>query len=1021
MRGIKKAVDNVISGYTASITSFFEKASGMGGNSKSSDNECFKQLVGIAETQSKTLNYIMNGNLALLDVLGFDSSSDVISDGTYKLKKSSPLMNTLNGGLSAISMLLTDIRDHLTGAKKFTGPGADAKVTDIGKFDFNIDAGKNPKSFMEMVKSLKSFKKLIESMGNQAFVKLSEIAGQSISKFVDLISKSAEKMKNLNKTFKSFAGNYLKVMGGLAAGLLALVGSLILAKFIDWSSAGLLIGFVAGLMGVLVLMNKKKLGIGMSSKGSGGPLLSFALGISILLLAVNAIPEVDWTQAWKIILFITAISVALSIGSLIGKISAGPFKGDGGNNQGLLSFAFGIGILLLAVLAISEIGNMEWAASLKLILFITTISLAVATGQLIGKGKSVGLGSGDGMKGVLGFAIGVGILLLSIVAAGEISKDQWMAGWMLVGFISVISLTLAISAKISGAKGDKPSWQAISIAGSISIVATSMIILDNIKNPDDLWKSALIMTGVFVLFAITSAIVGKFMSNPLAMIGVGVVSGVILISSVSMKILGNTPAEGLLAKASIMTGTFILFSGMAAGLAFVAPLILIGAGSMAILGGSMIVAAHAMKKIGDVQIDKPKIKEFTKSLGILVVGVKDIGLIKSARASATSLAILPVLYSSLKFAKLMKSIADVKFNVEDTKEFVSALSSFINIFDKEVASSAKTVKSMGPNLSSITSIVDTAKGFITIIETLAAGKIAEYDVDKSGKIFVKSLRDIDIEKDVPKASEFIGKMIGGLLQPMLEIGSNKPEWVFGNIRIENVYKKKSFSKGEERMKLLGNAYTPLLDSMVKILGKSEKMVDEKTMISINNSIGLFIDSMISTLDKIDKAPQADLAKIGIFAGFMNTLSKINWQTTVVESAKFSKNIGTAVKNINGLKLQNAVALNRTLELFSKMKLESRTKESVDKLILLIDKMNKYQENVTEQTEQVVTNTAGIKDRIEKSNKLTEEQSKSSLTVGQYNEGINNIQLAINDITTALSNLGVTVKNSSPILVKIKEN
>lgn len=1011
MKGKKNNINN----YFDSITSKLEKVASIG-NAPSAD--MFKQLIGISPSTSKQLNYLINCNLALLDILGMESSKVVMSDGIYKSKKVSPIINVLKSGFASVGSMLKDIRDHLSKKTKTPGEKSEKEKTKDkieGKSQgFEFDVKKvDIKSFVEVIKSMKSLKKLIEEMASKKFEKLSQTAGKVIEKFFGLLARSAEQLKDANKSFKEFSGNYLKIMIGLGAGLLVLVGALILAKFIDWASAGLLIVFISSIVTVLYLVTKKKVSLtgGIKKGGNTNALVSFALGISILLIAINAIPEVDWSQAWKIILFITAISLALHTGALLSK-----FTGGGKGNEGMLKFAFGVGLLLLTVLAVSEIGDKDWLATGKLILFIVLISLAVATGSLIGKGKDKGLGSGSGLKGVFGFALGIAILVLTIYAVGEITMSNWIAAGFLILFIAAISFTLAFSAKISGSTSDKPSWQALSIAGSIAIVAASMLLLNKIDDPIKLLENAAIMTGTFLLFAIVSGILGKIV-NPIQMASVAIVAGIILISSISMKILGSTPSDGLLMKAGIMTGTFLLFSAMAVGLSFLGPLIFVGAGVMILLGASMLLAAITLKIVSESKIDTGKIKNFVKGLKLLTIGVNNIGLKKTLKASMTAVALRPVLKSSLNFAYLLKSISGVEVKDDEMQNFLKALTSFVDSFSNELATSAKTVTGMGTNLESITSVVNLAKGFIDIIQTLGSGKIAEYGV-KNGKIVITSVRPIDLDKDVASASKFIGLMISGLLKPMLEIGSNKDQWVFGDVIVPNLYKKKTFKKGEERMRLLGSAYKPLLDSMIQILGQSEKLTDEKTMTLMNKSIGLFIDSMFDTLNKIQNAPPVNLYAVKTFTNFVNSLNDIDWKTTVSESDKFAKNIGKAVKNINGLKLKNAQELNQTLKLFSQMKLENKTKESVDKLILLISKMNDYQKQVDENTQQVVQNTAKTSKQLEENNKVITKRSKQTITVEDLNMIIYSLK---EDIRLMIPKEVLAVIKNSPLLVKIKEN
>lgn len=152
------------------------------------------------------------------------------------------------------------------------------------------------------------------------------------------------------KTFSQQAGKgagFLGMGGGVsmlilsvAFGLIMIVLACALASVVDWSATTQLLMFMGGLAVALILVKR----IGGENKAEG--LFGFSLGVAILLLCVDSATEVDWVQGFKIILFIFGIAMALGVAKRIA---------GGGKFSGIFGFSMGIAILLLCIDATSEL------------------------------------------------------------------------------------------------------------------------------------------------------------------------------------------------------------------------------------------------------------------------------------------------------------------------------------------------------------------------------------------------------------------------------------------------------------------------------------------------------------------------------------------------------------------------------------------------------------------------------------------------------------------------------------------
>ena len=79
-------------------------------------------------------------------------------------------------------------------------------------------------------------------------------------------------------------------------------------------------------------------------------MIGFALGLGLIVLALDAMSEINWDSAFELLLFMTGIGVILK------------FIGGKTKTSGMLGFALGVGLLLLALDAMSEI---SWESVFK--------------------------------------------------------------------------------------------------------------------------------------------------------------------------------------------------------------------------------------------------------------------------------------------------------------------------------------------------------------------------------------------------------------------------------------------------------------------------------------------------------------------------------------------------------------------------------------------------------------------------------------------------------------------------------
>ncbi len=247
-------------------------------------------------------------------------------------------------------------------------------------------------------------------------------------------------------------------LGGIAFGLIGLSIALRLMDGIKWTNPIMLLTMILGLAFALKLFNSITKGSRFGIGNSFG-LIGFSLALSILILAVDAADELTFFGVIKLCAFVIALGFAIKISGLGGRIT---------KMSGMFGFAMGIAILILAVDAANEL---NWKGAMNLIAFIIGIGLAM---NLANGGHRTG--GAFNTKGMFGFAMGIGILVLVVAATSELN---WISALYLIGFIYGLGLAMR-------------SWTGIT------------------------WKQMLFITGTIILFAASIGVAALLMIPAIA-------------------------------------------------------------------------------------------------------------------------------------------------------------------------------------------------------------------------------------------------------------------------------------------------------------------------------------------------------------------------------------------------------------------------------------------------------------------------------------------------------------------------
>lgn len=408
----------------------------------------------------------------------------------------------------------------------------------------------------------------------------------------------------------SVTTGFLSVAAGVSLMALALnaVGE------VNWTGAGLMIVFLIALSKSMKMMN----GSGLRRGNNGTQFFMVAAGLSLLVLAIDALTEINWAGAGLLFVFLMGLGAAVLVMNKLMGVGTGKSKlglGGGVKMSGMFGLAAGLAILVLSIDAMSEV---SWTDAFKLIMFITAVGLAVALPGLISRGR-VGAGGGSGLTS---FAFGVGILVLVVAASSEV---DWTPAWKLVAFVGGIGLAAALFQKLVDPETILKGGAAI--GASVAAMGLGMYVFNkatkNINFLQTLESFALIG-----IFAVLLHAVGSQSSQIIkGSIAIGVLSGAMALSGLGLSVLNKSTAT----KTTLLSIAAIgAFAGVAYLIGTQAVTILLGAAAMLVLSASMVTVGLGMKVISNSGLNFDDLLMFGGTLLLLGTVSFGIGLIAPA-------------------------------------------------------------------------------------------------------------------------------------------------------------------------------------------------------------------------------------------------------------------------------------------------------------------------------------------------------------------------------------------------------
>ena len=817
----------------------------------------------------------------------------------------------------------------------------------------------------------------------------------------------------------------IPILSLLAMGFVVLGLALLDFQELNWMSMIQIIG-VVGLLGVVI--NKFVLGKLGSSKSynnmsdslsgggfKGGGLIGFALGLFLLTFAIQRFSGISWKSVGKAILMMAALGLVFKV---FFQEKTSSFLGMSGKSSiqvpSMIGFALGMGLLVLALDAVSEI---EWKSVFQLITLMTAIGL-IFKFLMPQKSKSTGM---------LGFALGVGLLLLALDAMSEIS---WESVFKLVTFMVGIGGALWLIKGVGF-------WQMTALAGSIFVMVYTLEYLNKV-NPK---IENILNFGLFVAVAAAAMFfIGENITNialgvaavlgigwatgvmadalakvsslrfnlegtlvwfggviilGLAMAGIGALLfgtggfGALFIGAGALAIIAIAWASGLMAdalseisKLNYSEKSFIQFSyGIQKvinawinidPIATVASVVTAGA-ALPILLISLV--AIGILKLIDLTFDNGsslgiKIPMFTKSLGDLITGFNDqISMWKAGKAALKSVAILPILGTMYLASLVLGKISNTNLDAVKLGTFNAMLGLFVSSTVNTINKHKDALVNAQPGIKSILSLINVANSLAQTVQNIANLRFTELGI-KDGKIVVTGFRKLG-PTDFENVGKSISKLLMALIKPIIAIGMNNDTWRIGSDSIQNPFKNNTFLNGIDNIKKINDVFKPFVDSIVNFTKTGVTTSKQNTdnfyygvtqtaksygyvfwKLSQIKKLNLLKDAFV-TIDAIKNYNELwedldyDTFKdySNLFISFIDRLSDASkWKQIHTNIRILTANMQKMVKSINSIDLQKAAALEVNVKQLSDRSNINYIKQVIEEFVNLFGFITQAQYN-----------------------------------------------------------------------------
>lgn len=343
-------------------------------------------------------------------------------------------------------------------------------------------------------------------------------------------------------------------------------------------------------------------------------LLKLAGALGILAASILVISLVD---SGKLVSSLTAMTTMFI--QLIGALTVLDKTSNlsVANSSGMAIALLGISSAILVMsFALSKLGKMDPVELVRGMVAITLVSgLLISTSKLLSK-ESTGMITSSAALVV--FAYAIDILSKSVKTLGEMDNESLIAGLsgisaLLLGVSLFLTNTKMTNGSVAGAFG----ILVLSAALNIMVLAVkNMANLEPEKMAQGLAGIGALFSGI-VLFTNNIANSGNLL---VASIGLTILSGALLVMTMSIERLANISWEGLVKGLTGIGGALLI---IITAMSFIPPSIAVSALSLLVVAGAVLILAEALVKMGGMSWEQMGISmaALAGSLTLLSLGL----------------------------------------------------------------------------------------------------------------------------------------------------------------------------------------------------------------------------------------------------------------------------------------------------------------------------------------------------------------------------------------------------------------
>jgi hypothetical protein len=671
-----------------------------------------------------------------------------------------------------------------------------------------------------------------------------------------------------------------------AMGIGILTVAMALMNFVDWSSGAKMLIFIGGLGLALRTFS----GSGANG-GLGKQLLAFGEGLGIMVLALVAFNYINFTSVLKMITFVAGLGLALKL-----------FGEDkGGLKSPLLSFAFGIGLMVLGLLAFAEI---PLTAIMKMLTFIGLLGLELKL-----------FSNGDGKSPMLQFAMGLGIMVLAMYAMNEL---PWEALGKTLLFLGGLGLVMKLFEGGSGA-------DFLMMAGGILVIAGALWVFKKIG-----WTmaDALILGGTITILGVIVAAAGALaeviVPGAISMVAMGVSLALFALSlwaiskltidyesiaKFGVAALGLTTMMALIAPLAALgaigavlflpiaaaallgAGSLMLISkvrnydtknfadavfDLTWGFTKIAPfaaLGVIGATLFLPIAASALLGAAALKAISLLAFDQKAITAYGVGVNSLIGALDNLGIIQVTRTAAKSVLLLPIFAAATLGALALKAMSEMDLNEGKVNLAAKLIDSFSSSMIYTILRNKDRFEKAMPGINALAKLMGISSDVAKAIGMMANMEFVEHGV-RNGKLYIKSVRKLN-PADMKRVGENLAVMLQCLIEPLTILGSDTATFNIGGRKIANPFKNPSALKGIDMLSRVGGAFKPLMDSISEY-ANLPLASDPKKLQLFTQSLMSVINTIIWAIDRAATIKQDIASKsITTISRFVSSMKDLN--------------------------------------------------------------------------------------------------------------------------------------------------